>query len=276
MASSKTRIIVVAPARNLPEGAATLVRALASRLYGDAVDLVFHAQCFLSEGHFAGPDSARDAAMTEAANDPDAAAVWFARGGYGSGRLAPDLFDRFGPAARSKKYLGYSDLGFLLARLDAAGVGQPAHGPMPNDIVRPGGEAAVARALKWLVEDDEGSVEPHRIPSAPRVAFNAIVLASALLASPGVRLAGRILMLEEIGEQLYAFDRAVGAILSSDAARGLAGVRLGRVLDTPENDPPFERTPEEIVRFWCDRVGVPYLGPANIGHDADNMVVPFT
>ena len=33
--------------------------------------------------------------------------------------------------------------------------------------------------------------------------------------------------------------------------------------------------PEEIARDWCVRTGIPYLGRADIGHDAANKVVPF-
>jgi muramoyltetrapeptide carboxypeptidase LdcA involved in peptidoglycan recycling len=34
-------------------------------------------------------------------------------------------------------------------------------------------------------------------------------------------------------------------------------------------------TEEEVARYWCRRSGIPWLGRADIGHDADNKVVPF-
>jgi muramoyltetrapeptide carboxypeptidase len=43
----------------------------------------------------------------------------------------------------------------------------------------------------------------------------------------------------------------------------------------PENDVPFGETAEEIAQDWCNRAGIPYLGRADIGHDADNKIVPF-
>jgi muramoyltetrapeptide carboxypeptidase len=43
----------------------------------------------------------------------------------------------------------------------------------------------------------------------------------------------------------------------------------------PENDRPFGSEPEEIARDWCRRADVPYLGRADIGHDAANRIVPF-
>ena len=276
MAERGKSIAVVAPARNITPDVAARVEALARALYGArAPTLFFHPQCYLSSGHFAGPDAARADAFVEVANDPAFDAVWFARGGYGACRLAPDLIDRLGPASRDKAYLGYSDIGFLLARLYGAGIGVSAHGPMPMDITRADGEAAVARALAWLAEGAPASLEASARPSAPAIAFNVAVLAAMAGTPDAPDLAGHVVMLEEVGEHLYAFDRAMFSILTSEALRGAAGVMLGRVSEVPENDPPFERTPEEITRFWCERAGVPYLGRADIGHDGANRVVVF-
>jgi muramoyltetrapeptide carboxypeptidase len=57
------RIAVVAPSCTLkPEAAAALRRMVEQR--GDC-ELAIHPQCFLSSGHFAGPDEARLAALRE-------------------------------------------------------------------------------------------------------------------------------------------------------------------------------------------------------------------
>jgi muramoyltetrapeptide carboxypeptidase len=37
----------------------------------------------------------------------------------------------------------------------------------------------------------------------------------------------------------------------------------------------FGRDEEEIVRDWCARGGIAYLGRADIGHDVDNKIVVF-
>ena len=39
------------------------------------------------------------------------------------------------------------------------------------------------------------------------------------------------------------------------------GIKLGRVCDVPENDKPFGANEEEIVRYWCAKAGIAYLGP---------------
>src|ERR1041384_7024104 len=110
------RIAVVAPSSRFSEEAAERVSAIAARAR-PGVAVHFHPQCFLAHNHFAGSDEARADALVEAANDPAFDAIWFARGGYGSCRIAGAALDRLGPDARGKAWLGYSDAGFLLAGL---------------------------------------------------------------------------------------------------------------------------------------------------------------
>jgi muramoyltetrapeptide carboxypeptidase len=268
------RIAVTAPSCRLPELAAERVAALAALHFPD-VELVFHPQCFLTDGHFAGPDQARAEAFVECANDPGFDALWFARGGYGSNRAVAATLPALGDAARAKAYLGYSDAGFMLGALYAAGIGEVAHGPMPGDINRAGGEAAVVRALGWLANRDPASIEASVAGGPPAAAFNLTIL-SHLLGTPWAPdLAGHVLMLEEVGEYMYRIDRALFHVTSDPMIRRIAGLKLGRCSDIPENDPDFVRTEEDVAREWCERSGIAWLGRADIGHDVDNKVVPF-
>src|SRR5580693_2762389 len=86
------------------------------------------------------------------ANDESYDAVWFARGGYGSCRVAEAVMRGLTEPSRRKTYLGYSDAGMLLAALYQAGFRAVAHGPMAQDILRIGGEIAITRALAWMVD----------------------------------------------------------------------------------------------------------------------------
>jgi muramoyltetrapeptide carboxypeptidase len=268
------RIAVVAPSTPIEPALAQRVAALAAERR-PGVELVFHPQCFLVHNHFAGDDRARADALVEAANDPAVDAVWFARGGYGSCRIAEEVLARLGPAARDKTFLGYSDAGYLLAGLYKAGIGTVAHGPMPRDLVRDGGEAAVVRALDWLAMRSPETLEPSIAQGAKAAAFNVTVFAHMIGTPLQPDLGGHVLMLEDVAEHLYRTDRAMFHITSSPEVRRVAGIRLGRCTEIPGNDPDFGETEEEIVRFWCGRSGIAYLGRADIGHDSDNMVVPF-
>ena len=117
------RIAVVAPSCSLKREAAERVAALAADR-GDC-EIVFHPQCFLSDGHFAGSDAERLAALREVMADASVDAVWFARGGYGSNRIAEAALADLPQAARTKTYLGYSDSGFLLGGFHGPGSRSP-------------------------------------------------------------------------------------------------------------------------------------------------------
>ncbi len=263
------RIAICAPARPITQQDAAAVLALAPEATG--IDLSFHPQCFLEQGHFAGSDAQRLAAFVECANDPAFDAVWFARGGYGSNRIAAAAISQLGAAARTKRYLGYSDTGYLLAALYRAGIGQPVHAPMPGDIRREGGGEAVRRSLRWLAGDrSDAETSPD---AAPRAAFNLTTLAMICGTALMPDLAGHVVLVEEVSEHLYAVDRLFFHVTAH--LHGIAGLRLGRIGDVPENDVPFGADEEAIARDWCARTGIPYLGRADIGHDVDNKIVAF-
>jgi muramoyltetrapeptide carboxypeptidase len=269
------RIGLVAPGTRMSKSLAQKAIEVAARQYGDRVELLFHPQCFEQAGHFAGTDRARIDALVEVANDPEIDAVWLARGGYGACRVAEYAIPQLHEPARRKKWLGYSDAGFLLAGLYKAGFKNVAHGPMPVDLIRDDGERAVKRGLAWLVDGASGSLERGVTPGHPNLAFNLTIL-SQLLGTPlEPKLQGHVLMLEDVGEYMYRIDRYFYHVTSNANVRRSAGIRLGRCSAVPKNDPDFELTEEEVARFWCERSGIPYLGRADIGHDSDNKVVPF-
>ena len=264
------RIAICAPSAAFSPDDAKRVAALAAAEFPQA-DLHFHPQCFASDGHFAGSDEARLAAFLECANDPAFDAVWFARGGYGSNRIAEAAMAGLDRAAQDKLFLGYSDGGYLLGVLYRARIGHPVHAPMCADIRRDGGEAAVRRTLAFLCGDRSG-LEPSR-DAHPAVAFNLTTLAMLCGTPMMPGLAGHVVMVEEVSEHLYAVDRLFFHLTAH--LGGVAGLRLGRVSEVPENDRPFGATAEEIARFWCRRHAIPFLGDADIGHDAANRIVPF-
>jgi muramoyltetrapeptide carboxypeptidase len=172
-------------------------------------------------------------------------------------------------------YMGYSDAGNLLGALYRAGIGRVCHGPMPADIRRAGGEAAVTRALDWIVQQSPHALEPHVQAGEKHAAFNLMTLAMMAGTPLMPDLNGHVLMVEEVSEYLYGFDRAFFNVGTHLQSAGLAGLRLGRVSDVPENDRPFGEGAADIARRWCAKTGIAYLGRADIGHDADNRIVPF-
>ncbi|MCR6643350.1 MAG: hypothetical protein NVV62_01795 [Terricaulis sp.] len=131
------------------------------------------------------------------------------------------------------------------------------------------------RALAWLIDRAPESVELGVMFDGKSAAFNISVLQSMLGTPLEPDLSGHVLLLEDVGEYLYRIDRALFQITSSPNVRSVKGIKLGRISDVPENDKPFGASEEEIIRYWCKRAGIAYLGRADIGHDVENKVVPF-
>lgn len=266
------RIAICAPSTPFTRDDAERVRALAQAEYPE-LQLDFHEQCFAIDGHFAGSDAVRLAALLDCANDPAFDAVWFARGGYGAVRIAEQAVQQMNEAALTKQFLGYSDAGTLLGALYRHKIGQPVHAPMPADVRRDGGADAVRRSLGWLsgqARELEPSLDEH-----PTVAFNLMTLAMLAGTELMPNLSGHVVMVEEVSEHLYAVDRLLFHVSAHLAPMGIAGLRIGRVSDVPENDRPFGSEPAVMARYWCEKTGIAFLGAADIGHDTANKIVPF-
>ncbi|MEL6529522.1 MAG: LD-carboxypeptidase [Pseudomonadota bacterium] len=266
-----TNIVICAPATPITRDHATALEALVADEFPQH-RVTFHDQCFERRGHFAGDDLRRLTALLECANDPAFDAVWFAKGGYGSNRIAEAAIAQMNAPARAKTYVGFSDCGYLLAALYRAGIGQSVHGSMPVSARSEGGREAIRRVLKWLGGDVSG-VEPSLDGTTPAVAFNLITLAMIANTPTMPDLSGHVVMVEEVAEHLYSIDRIFFNLVNS--LPRLAGLRLGAITDVPENYVEFGQTEEEIAQYWCARAGIPYLGRAEIGHNAANRVVPF-
>ncbi len=266
-----TNIAICAPATPITHDQRDALIALVAAEY-PGLRVTFHDQCFDRAGHFAGDDLRRLTALLECANDPAFDVVWFAKGGYGSNRIAEAAVAQMNGAARAKTYIGFSDCGYLLAALYRAGIGQSVHGSMPVSARSEGGREAIRRVLNWLGGDTSG-VEPSLDGSTPAAAFNLITLAMIAGTPMMPDLTGHVVMVEEVAEHLYAIDRMFFHLAGT--LPRIAGLRLGAITDVPENYVEFGQGEEDIARFWCARAGIPYLGRALIGHNSANRVVPF-
>lgn len=294
MSVAKKRIGIVAPSVYIFPRHYERTNAMVAAHFPD-VELVWHPQVFARSpdemsgnngfvwsdtetvpdpamhGHFAGSDEQRTAAFVEMANREDIDAIWFARGGYGAGRIAPDVLPRLGPAARNKTYMGYSDASYMLALLYRAGFPHLCHGPMVVD----GSEEARMRALAWLARKDPRSLEPGLKAGERYVAFN-LISAAMMVGTPlWPDVTDHVLMVEEVGEYLYAVDRCFFALTSALWRNAPSEIRLGQVSDTRENDRPFGKDEVGIAQDWCQRSNIRYGGRCEIGHYAGNKVVPF-
>ena len=125
-------------------------------------------------------------------------------------------------------------------------------------------------AFRRLERSFDADVVPMPVPVDSFQGYTLAMLVGTDLAPD---LGGHVVLIEEVAEYLYAVDRMLFHV--TQHLKGIAGLRLGRISDVPENDRPFGTDEVAIVEDWCARSGIPYLGRADIGHDAANKIVPF-
>ena len=253
--SSPVRIGICAPSTPFNREEADRVVALAAESHPQA-ELIFDEQCFLEHGHFAGNDEQRLATFVALANDPAIDAIWFARGGYGAARIADAAIGQLGGDAGRKTYLGYSDAGNLLGALYRAGIGHVAHGPMPSDIGRIGGEDAIGRALDWIVHQRPDAVDPGLASGRKYAAFNLMTLAMMTGTKLMPDLRDHILIIEEISEYLYAFDRAMFHLRTMAWP---ASVSVASAI-SPKMTAPLAKTLKQSPEDGLSNTGSPILG----------------
>src|SRR3546814_11997166 len=132
------------------------------------------------------------------------------------------------PVSRGKAFRGFSNQGSLLGCLYRECFDHVAHGPMVADIRREGGDVTVQRALDWLVARDPGACEAGLQHGARHAPFNRMTLPLMLGTPLEPDLSGHLLLVVEVSEYPYAFDRRFFHVTRVFAGRGLAGLARGR------------------------------------------------
>lgn len=242
-------------------------------------------------GLFAGSDEERLAAFHELASDDSLGAIVFARGGYGVTRILPDI-DWELLARRPRAYVGYSDLTpFLLQVVERLGI-VAFHGPMvAGDFARglSDEEAASFRdalagaypaVLPLRAEPDGGTSArkpPREVVSGPLMGGCLSMLVATLGTPYAPDLEGSILVLEDLGEPLYRFDRMLTHLRLSGSLNSLKGLVAGH-LEGEDDEPSLAAsgaTLLEQVRREAESFSWPVAWDLPVGHSRPNLMLPL-
>ena len=235
-------------------------------------------------GYLAGDDARRLEEWREAVADPEARAIFCARGGYGAMRLLPAI-DPAPLLARPRLLVGFSDVTALHALLNRAGLAT-IHGPVVTQLGRAPEEAVAhleallggraARAGAWATPGPGAgltggaTITPGRA-SGPLLGGSLTLLAH-LCGTPYLPpLEGAILVLEDVGERPYRLDRYLTQLRLAGALDGLAGVAVGQLSDCDGGDGSAAATVRGLVRA----LGVPAVEGFPFGHEDRNLALPL-
>jgi len=234
--------------------------------------------------YLAGDDGRRLEEWREAVTDPDATAIFCARGGFGASRLLPGI-DPAPLLARPKLLVGFSDVCALHAALNRAGLAT-VHGPVLTQLGR-APEAAIQQLERLLSRAAPrpgawdrpaagagltGGATVREGRAAGPLLGGSLTLLAHLQGTPWApRLAGAILLLEDVGEKPYRIDRYLTQLRLSGALDGLAGVALGQFTDC---DGAGVRG-LDVARAAVRALGVPAIEGVPAGHEDANFALPL-
>lgn len=227
--------------------------------------------------YLAATDVSRAADLMAAWVDPEVAAVFCARGGYGVQRMV-DLLDWESLAAAGPKVLvGFSDVTALhqafAARLGVSTV----HGPVVTSLGS-GDDESRAHLRRLLFEPGTAlSLTLEPVASlVPGVAEGVLVggtvalLAAEVGTETVMPAAGSIALLEDVDEDLYRLDRMLTHLLRGGWFDGVRGIAVGQFSGCG--------TEESLRRLFEDRLaplGVPTLFGVAAGHTDRNLAIPL-
>ncbi len=239
------------------------------------------------QGYLAGGDARRLEEWREAAGDPEARAIFCARGGYGAMRLLPDL-DPARLLDPAKWFVGFSDTTAIHAALNQAGL-VTVHGPMVSTLGRATGTARSIEHLRALLfgRTDAPASEPGALPpgsgciaggviragrASGRLLGGSLSLLAHLCGSPwGPRFADAVLFFEDIDEKPYRLDRYLTQLRLSGALEGVRAVCVGQLTGCDH----AEQRGAETVRRIVHDLGVPAIDGIAAGHEEPNDALPL-
>lgn len=223
------------------------------------------------KNYLAGSDEARFADLLWALESPEIKAIFFARGGYGSTRIAAKLKrKRIAP----KIVMGFSDNCSILFALQEKFV--VFHGPHVTS------KALIApdkRFADWLKHTLMSPRPLGAIPSRLKVikeghargltlVSNLSILTSSLATPIEPDLSGRILIVEDTNEPPYRIDRMLTQLRTSGRLKKLEALVFGN-MGVPLAD--LKTALEPIIKEFAG----PILWGAPVGHTEKNMPIPI-
>jgi muramoyltetrapeptide carboxypeptidase len=232
----------------------------------------------VAKNQFAGNDEFRAKDLQCMLDDPEIKAILFARGGYGSVRII-DKIDFTSFEKNPKWIIGYSDITVFHCHISKNIGVETLHASMPINFAN-----NTDASLKSLFDVLEGNnlseiilkdniLNREGFAKAQIVGGNLSVIYSLLGSKSFPDLNGKILFLEDLDEYLYHIDRMMIALKRAGVFNNLAGILVGGMTQMNDNEIPFGKTAEEIIRDVVDDFDFPVAFGFPAGHFDDNRTL---
>jgi muramoyltetrapeptide carboxypeptidase len=232
-----------------------------------------------SKNYFSGTDEERLMDLQEMLDNPEIHAILCGRGGYGTTRIL-DLINWKSFKKNPKWIVGFSDLtilhGFMHERLQIASI----HGPMAGAFNQDGGENRFILSLKDTLEGKPTSYSASHHPfnttgkaKGKVIGGNLCIMAHAIGSNAAYKTDGKILFLEDVGEQFYNIDRMMLQLKRAGIFKKLRGLVVGGFTDNKDTERPFGQTAYEIINAHVREYKYPKCFGFPISHERENVAI---
>jgi len=248
-------------------------------------EIVLGKSTALRENQCAGSPAQRAGDIMAMFEDPSIEAIICARGGYGGNRVWP-LLDYDIIRANPKIFIGYSDITGLLTSIAQKSGLITFHGPMLSSF----GKQTIQYNLDSFQQVLSGQ-QDSRLMSTPECQArclkpgvakgplwggNLTLVIERLGTKNQLDTSGAILLLEDIDEKLYAFERMMLHLKSSGSLAHIKGLVIGEMLEMGDGKTPFGKTTDEIVLDVCSDLEIPIISNFPCGHGAYQATLPIS
>lgn len=226
-------------------------------------------------GPFAGSDVERLSDLQEMTNDENVKAVICSRGGYGLLRIISKV-DFSALRKNPKWYAGFSDITVLHNWLNEVCGLVSIHSDMPLNFNNPSKSPKTFSTLRQAlfgdlekVEWSGKSIRPGK-PEGEITGGNLSLVYSLIGTAAEPETAGKILFLEDVGENFYHIDRMLVSLKLAGKLERLSALIIGGMNDITETKVPWGKSIEETVIDNVREYGYPVLFNFPAGHVPDN------
>ena len=220
-------------------------------------------------GYFAGDDLTRFEELEKAQNSK---IIFFAKGGWGAARLLEK-----NPTWGNSLMIGFSDTCSLLLSKYSQGFYGSIHGPMITTLFKEP-EWSLKRLRDLLFEgcvDDLQGFPLKKGFAKGEIVVSNLTIASFLVGTDHFpNLKGKIIIFEDINEDLYKIDRMLTYLRMTNKLNGIVGIGFGSFSDefcTPE----WKSLLKRLIIERLQEFDIPILFDLPIGHLSGNACIPL-
>ncbi|MBA3661179.1 MAG: LD-carboxypeptidase [Gammaproteobacteria bacterium] len=269
------RVDIIAPASGCHPGVLKKVEALLTS---------WQLQSYIPENLlgddflFANKQEHRLEQLQKALQSPQSRAVWCLLGGYGSGKLLPEL-GRMIPPKTQKIFLGFSDITALHIFLQVKWGWSTIHTPSARQVAL----GAVTEDSSQMLHDVlfgkthlvyenlaplNHAAKKNAVIAAPIIGGNLHLIQASIGTSWQIDAKNKILFIEDVNERAYRIDRALEHLKQANILNQTAAILLGDFIGGKEVD--GTSLVDATLKRFAETCPIPVLQLKHVGHGKVN------